>query len=327
MAGAAEVVQRIEISFTPWRGCLGLGSHRAAAPSCVGGASRGGARMTQQRNRKAVRVLLTVGAPIVVAVLGVPLGVAGGSARADNGNAIILGSSCSGTGANCATNDTTIEDTGIGVGLQAEAVNGVAGLLGINDSTASGEFAGVLGEGFGAGDDGVFGNGTANGVHGATGSSSGSGVFGENRGNGNGVAGHASNSAASGVYGQNDGAGFGVAGRASSGIGVLGDSANGIGVWASSQNAAALKVTGKAQFSRSGVATVAGTSAAPKKSVRVSLPITAKSMMTALLQKFVAGVYVVAAVPNVTGGYLTIYLNKAVSTSVGPIAWIVTERP
>ena len=46
-----------------------------------------------------------------------------------------------------------------------------------------------------------------------------------------------------------------------------------------------------------------------------------------LLQKVVAGVYVVAAVPNVSGGYFTIYLNKAVSTSVGPIAWIVTEAP
>ncbi len=82
-----------------------------------------------------------------------------------------------------------------------------------------------------------------------------------------------------------------------------------------------------AQFSRSGVATVAGSTASPQKSVKVSLPITAKSMMTATLQKFVAGVYVVAAVPNVTGGYFTIYLNKAVTTSVGPIAWIVTEMP
>jgi hypothetical protein len=86
-------------------------------------------------------------------------------------------------------------------------------------------------------------------------------------------------------------------------------------------------VTGKAQFSRSGVTTVAGTVSAPKNSVKVSLPITGKSMMTALLQKFVAGVYVVAAVPNTSGGYFTIYLNKAVTTSVGPIAWIVTERP
>jgi hypothetical protein len=160
-------------------------------------------------------------------------------------------------------------------------------------------------------------DGTGNGVEGAV-------NFG---GNGNGVYGHADNSSASGVYGQNGGAGFGVAGRAGGGVGTFGDSANGVGVWANSQDATALKVTGKAQFNRSGVATVAGTSAAPKKSVRVSLPITAKSMMTALLQKFVAGVYVVAAAPNVSGGYFTIYLNKAVTTSVGPIAWMVTERP
>jgi hypothetical protein len=89
----------------------------------------------------------------------------------------------------------------------------------------------------------------------------------------------------------------------------------------------ALEVTGKAQFSRSGVATVAGTSSSPKNSVRVSLPITGHSMMTATLQRYVAGVSVVAAVPNVSAGYFTIYLNKAVTTSVGPIAWIVTEHP
>jgi hypothetical protein len=29
----------------------------------------------------------------------------------------------------------------------------------------------------------------------------------------------------------------------------------------------------------------------------------------------------------VTGGYFTIYLNKTVTTSVGPIAWQVIEKP
>jgi hypothetical protein len=190
----------------------------------------------------------------------------------------------------------------------------LAGLF--NDETSSTSVENTSTTGDMTGIDGVT-DGTGNGVEGAV-------NFG---GNGNGVYGHASNSSASGVYGQNGGTGFGVAGRAPGGTGALGDSANGTGVWASSQNATALKVSGKAQFSRSGVATVAGTSAAPKKSMKVSLLITGKSMMTALLQKFVAGVYVVAAVPNVTGGYFTIYLNKAVTTSVGPIAWIVTERP
>jgi hypothetical protein len=241
-------------------------------------------------------------------VLGVSLGVAGGSAQADNGGQIILGAGCSGTGGtNCATSETDVENTGFGAAFTARADNGEAGLLGNNTADAStigGETAGVWGNASGAGADGVYGFGNANGVHGET-----------------------DNSSASGVYGQNDLSGFGVAGRSAAGVGTLGDSANGTGVWANSQNATALKVSGKAQFSRSGVATVAGTSAAPLKSVRVSLPITGKSMMTALLQKFVAGVYVVAAVPNVSGGYFTIYLNKAVSTSVGPIAWLVTETP
>jgi hypothetical protein len=89
----------------------------------------------------------------------------------------------------------------------------------------------------------------------------------------------------------------------------------------------ALMVDGKAQLKRSGVATVAGSSSAPKNSVRVTISITAKSMMVATLQKFVSGVFVIAAVPNVTGGYFTIYLNKSVTTSVGPIAWTVVERP
>lgn len=203
----------------------------------------------------------------------------------------------------------------------------------INGSSASG--GGLVVNETGAGSDGVLGQAVEAGVFGVGGTygvegvaSTGTGVYGNTfAANQNGVYGHANNASGSGVYGQNDGAGYGVAGRASGGIGTLGDSANGIGVWASSQNATALKISGKAQFSRSGVATVAGTSAAPKNSVKVSLPITAKSMMTTTLQKYVAGVYVVAAVPNVAGGYFTIYLNKPVTTSVGPIAWIVTERP
>jgi hypothetical protein len=86
-------------------------------------------------------------------------------------------------------------------------------------------------------------------------------------------------------------------------------------------------VNGKAQFSRSGVAFVAGTSTTPRIAVAVKVPITAKSMMTATLQRYVPGVFVVAAVPNVAGGYFIIYLNKSVTTTVGPIAWMVTERP
>jgi hypothetical protein len=232
---------------------------------------------------------------------------------------------------------------------------------GIYSTTKGNNLSGVYGENLGGLGYGVVGRtnsserpavwgdntGGGDGVQGFTGGSGSSAVFGKNTGGGkgvfgssasgngveggstsaNGVQGESASNTASGVYGQNSATGYGVAGRANAGIGTLGDSANGIGVWANSQNALALKVSGKTQLSRSGVATVAGTASAPQNSVRVSIPITAKSMMTATLQNYVPGVFVVAAVPNVAGGYFTIYLNKKVSTTVGPISWIVTERP
>ena len=241
---------------------------------------------------------------VVVVALEAPPAAAAGCGNGQ-GSPLLLG--CD---SNAATDDTVISGSSAGgVGFIVEQFGG--GSYGVEGSAVN---------------TGVFGAGGTYGVEGS--SDTGTGVVGYTFAEGqNGVYGHAGNTGGSGVYGQNDGAGYGVAGRASGGTGTLGDSANGIGVWASSQNATALKVSGKAQFSRSGVAAVAGTAAAPKKSVRVSLPLTAKSMMTATLQKYVPGVSVVAAVPNVAGGYFTIYLNKSVTTSAGPIAWIVTEHP
>jgi hypothetical protein len=231
--------------------------------------------MAQQSNRKSARLLLAVGAPIVVAVAGVSLGLAGGSARADNGQSIILGAACSGSGTNCATDGTVVQSTTSDVAFAAHATHGEAALAGDNSSKSLIPAIGVWGT---SRDIGVFGNGAV--------------------------------------------------------IGASGESTNGTGVLASSQSGKALVVDGKAQFGRSGVATVAGTTASPKNSVRVRmpvvssrLPITGNSMMTALLQKYVPGVFVVAAVPNVRGNYFTIYLNKAVTASVGPIAWMVTEKP
>ena len=238
--------------------------------------------MAQKVSRKSVRVLLAVGAPIVVAVVGVCLGITAGPAQADNGQSVILGVTCFNPGTNCETSGTAVYNTGSGPAFDARAYHGEAGLVGENYSNprkVGGIAAGVWGAGSGPGAIGVFGDG-----------------------------------------GQS---------------GVLGESDGGTGVDALSLRGIALKVEGRVQLSLSGVATVAGTAASPKNSVRVRLPettvrtypITAKSMMTALLQKYVPGVNVVAAVPSVRGHYFTIYLNKAVTASVGPIAWMVTERP
>jgi hypothetical protein len=201
-----------------------------------------------------------------------------------------------------------------------EGVRGASsgtGVVGTGDQTGvAGRASGVGVDGVGAtgvhgsGDNGLHGNGRYNGVL-AQGSEN--GVFAEG--------------GTFGVFAEaND---YGVFARAPF-HGVFGEAtaAGGAGVdAAASGGGTALRVTGKAQFSRSGATTVAGTSAAPKNSVRVNLGLTAKSMITATLQRYVPGVFVVASVPNVAGGFFTIYLNKAVTTSVGPIAWIVTERP
>jgi hypothetical protein len=190
----------------------------------------------------------------------------------------------------------------IGVQGRGTTANGISG----TGVSGDGSVYGVTGSGgsygvYGGGGTGVYGEGTENGVQAVGGTF---GVFAEGDDYGlyaraplHGVFGQATSSSGSGVEAMSTGGGI------------------------------ALKVSGKAQLSRSGVATVAGTSSAPKNSVRVTIGITAKSMMFAILQKFVSGVFVIGAVPNVAGGYFTIYLNKSVTTSVGPIAWMVTERP
>ncbi len=224
------------------------------------------------------------------------------------------------------------------------AVLGIANAAGGRGVWGAGYGQGVIGEAFSGAPESACLSTNGVGVVGC--GSSGAGVEALSA-TSNGVYGHVNNQATSGVYGQNTNTsgGYGVAGRSSAGplgaqagagvlgentstgVGVWGHAVNGTGVYADSPNGYALQVNGKASFSRSGVATVAGTSTTPKNSVRVTLPITARSMMTATLQKFVSGVFVVAAVPNVTGGYFTIYLNKSVTTSVGPIAWQVMEKP
>lgn len=257
-------------------------------------------------------------------------------------------------------NDVVLDCTagGTNAGIQVSAVNGPA--LEATSTTniavhgnCSGSFPairadaatgnGVEAEAGGAGD-GVLGSntiGTGNGVHGQAGSSAASGVFGENSGGGNGVygfsdagtgvagvsssangvEGESAGSAASGVFGQNGSTGYGVAGQADSGTGVWGDSASSTGVLASSANGTALQVSGKAAFSRSGRLTIA---AGKTSAIVTGVALSSASLVLATLQQHVAGVYVVAAVPNVAGSSFTVYLSKA-PTASAQVAWFVVN--
>ena len=232
----------------------------------------------------------------VIAIAAVVIGDA--SATATQGSAVIAGQT------NTSTADTVVQDTYYSVPCSPVLA---AGLL------ACGSI-GLEGNG---NTYGVYGGGDDTGVYGV--SSGGNGVFGYSSGTGNGVDGFVNSSTASGVYGENGSSGFGVAGRANGGVGVLADSTSGT----------ALEVNGKAQFSRSGVVTI---SYPAKTAVISAVPLTAKSLVFATEQRFLAGVYVVAAVPNLSGSSnsFTIYLNKTPGTSTSPksvtVGWYVIER-
>ena len=201
-------------------------------------------------------------------------------AIATQGQPIIAGQT------NTATNGTVIQNTTESIpacsnfssrGLTACGSTGLVAFGTEQGVYATGQIA-VGGQG---GIHGVHGSGSTAGVYGVSNTSNGSGVEGDSDGDGNGVFGHANNSFASGVYGQNLGTGYGVAGRANQGTGVLADSNNGT----------ALTVNGKAQFSRSGTATVVGTAASPRSSVTVTnVALTLKSLVLVTPQKNGPGV-------------------------------------
>ncbi len=194
---------------------------------------------------------------------------------------------------------------------------------------------------------GVYGSGSTNGVEGRSSNNIASGVYGQNDGTGYGVAWRSGNG--TGVLGDTVG-GVGVRGTATSGTGIFGhsDSTKGIygevtgttgttyGVHARSASTAGaavlaqntkpdgtgLQVIGKSKFSRSGKLTIAaGTTSITK----TGIPLTASSFVLATLQRVFAGdVWIKAAVPNVAGSSITIYLNKTVPANT-PVAWFVVN--
>jgi hypothetical protein len=152
----------------------------------------------------------------------------------------------------------------------------------------------------------------------------------------NGVMGYATSGNARGVLGDAINDGTGVFGSTDSGVGVQASSKTGRALWASAgtggtaatlvapkAGSTALAVGGVASFSRSGIATVAGTTAAPKSSVKVTgVPLGATSIVLATLQQVSGAVAIKAAVPNVAASSFTIYLTEPVSTSIN-IGWFI----
>lgn len=168
---------------------------------------------------------------------------------------------------------------------------------------------------------------TRNGVHGVTNSPADSGVWGEAVAGGYGVSGSTSTKGPTnpaGVYGVNTGTGAGVKGYAANGTGVYGWAGpSGVGIEAlNSGGEVALAVSGRAVFNRAGLISI--TAPATTAAASVPGPLTASSLVLALLQTVAPGIWVTAAVPDPAAGQIKIYLNTAPSNpATVQVAWFV----
>jgi hypothetical protein len=275
--------------------------------------------MNASGGTKSSRRRFIMGAGVAAGALAVEAIATATAAQAGTDGDVVLG------GSNQTNSETSITSSA-GIALYADSTDpsGV-GVWGDGNGTGlrgAGGDIGVHGEGHNTG---VKGHGLeVNGVYGYTDADSASGVYGENlTGTGGyGVAGRSSSPA----LGAKQGAGV-LGENTANGVGVWGHAVNGTGVYADSPSGFALQVNGRASFSRSGTGVVNGTSITPKSSIRISsVALSSRSLVLTTPQKNVGGVWIQAAVPNVAGGYVTIYLNKAVTVSY-PVAWFIVEKP
>jgi hypothetical protein len=212
------------------------------------------------------------------------------------------------TGLHGKTTSAGINDTGV-FGEGPVGVHGTGSDVGVKGDATN---YGVKGSGFygvyGAGTNvGVLGSGPAAGVEGT--SDSGDGVIGSSSATGS----------SAGVHGLNDGGGKAVFGEArSGGTAVYGISDAGTGVLAQSAIGTALQVSGKATFSRSGIATVAAGSKA--KTVK-NVALTSSSFIIATVQDE-TDVSVKAVVRDLINSSFKILLNKNATFNT-PVGWLV----
>jgi hypothetical protein len=278
--------------------------------------------ISQGSSRKALLAGAAIGVAVVAADAASP-----GAAGAANGDPVLLGRS------NTATSVTIIDalnssngalflnaDTGHGSVLAALiAENGGAGacVQALQSGTGEGTHSqSVNAEGLYArsgSTDGFNPGLTRSGVHGVTDSPNDSAVWGEAVSGGIGVMGSTASASQAAVSATNSGAG----------LAVNAISAHGTGLHAQG-GVAGIQVDGAAIFSRSGIATIAGTTATPKSSVVVSsVALTAASIILAVVQG-TSTVAVRNVVPNVPGSKFTIFLTKAVTSSV-KVGWFVVN--
>lgn len=288
------------------------------------------------------RTLLGAGLGALVAAVAGALGRPQ-AVRAANGDPLALGTAntastttglLSSEGTNAAL---SVVNTSTGGAVHGGSANGPA-FLGFSQSGNAFDGQSTSGNGVrGVSDVGIGVQGRSNTEKGVYGySNTGPGVYAYSGAN-HAIWGYADGASAFGLFGQAEKErGVGVVGQnlTSDTIGLLGAPKHGVegrapnaigyvGVRASAPAAAtALSVDGRAQFSRSGKASVP----AGKSFVVVTVPggLSSASLVLATPMINRIGVYVQSAVPNAATGQVRINLNKIASASAStPIAWIV----
>jgi hypothetical protein len=258
------------------------------------------------------------------------------SARASDGDNLVLGDETNAaesmtklttTFASPATTDDAVQvvTNGDATAIRAVTQTGTALVAG-----ATGVGIGIRGEGTQAvvGDASVAGPGSI-GVYGLSdGNESGYGVYGQHgdssgtwTGGGQAVRGESYSENGTGVFGQ--GPQYGVYGQTENGAAgfFLASGSTGTALRGSAPDGTALDVNGVAKFSRSGQASVgSGTSQVTVSSV----PLSASSLVLAVLKTNLTNTHVRAVVPNVAGSSFVIYLNRP-APGAGSIAWFVVN--
>ena len=268
---------------------------------------------TVPRSRRALlAAALGAGVATVAQALGRPAPV-----RANDPNDVLLGAANHGPDSTTAIFTTSASAFGAqsGSGNGVEAQSNGDGKSGVYGRSTHSNGYGVFGRGNSWDTTGFLG-GADIGAHGV--SPSWMGVMGATD-NGWGVVG--TSGLAAFVVGQEAKTGvYGVGANGSTSVGVRGDSAAGTAGWFASTSGTALRVDGKAKFSRSKRVNIGR----GKSSLKVYLTgVTSSSLVFAVLHSNRSGLYVRAVIPS--GGYFTIYLNKATTYSTNYVAYFVVN--
>jgi hypothetical protein len=265
---------------------------------------------TDLRSRRALLAgALGAAVATVASAIGRPV-----PASAATGDEVLAGKTTESTG------PTILRAPGPVLVVQSTAAHTSSTLSG-NATGTTGSATGVSGQGSGPHDRGVAGTAGSNtgknfGVYGRSASPDGAGVMGQSSG-GTGVVGSSSDAfdvaspqRRTGVYGYGpfDKTSKGVWGRANAGRGVMGEATSGVGVYAvAGTGGTALYVAGPAGFSRSGLV---GVPAGASSYTKTGIALKSGSLVLAVVNQDVAGVWVQRVVPNVAGSSFTIHLNK-----------------